>query len=161
MGAGVFSQLLIGWGLVAISAAAVATAAAAAAPATAEAAASATTTATTTAASTAASTAVSATAASSAARTILAGTGLVDGEGPAAVLLAVQGRDGGLGFFIGSHLDETESLAAPGVAIVDDLRRDDRAVRTKQLFQLGAIDLIAQVADVQLLTHCRSPGWED
>jgi hypothetical protein len=128
--------------------AAVSTTATSAATTTAESAAATTTTASAT---------VSATTATATAGTILARTGFIDGERPAAVVLTVQRCDRRLRFFVSSHFDETETLASTGVAIINDLRRDDLAVLAKQLFQLRAIDLIAQVADVQLLTHCRSP----
>jgi hypothetical protein len=71
----------------------------------------------------------------------------------------IQRRDGCLGFFVTAHFDESKPLAPARVAIVDDLRRDDLAVCTEQLFQLRTIHLIAQVADVQLLTHLISLKW--
>jgi hypothetical protein len=73
------------------------------------------------------------------------------------MLLAVECGDRGLCFLVCSHFDETEAFGAAGVSVVDDLRRDDLTMLPKQLFLLRAIDLIAQVADVQLLTHRRSP----
>jgi hypothetical protein len=69
------------------------------------------------------------------------------------MLLAVEGCDRGLGFFVAAHLDETEALAAARVAIINDLSRHHLTVLTKELLQLGTIDLIAQVPDIQLLTH--------
>jgi hypothetical protein len=64
------------------------------------------------------------------------------------MFLAVEGGDRSLGFVVAAHFDESESLAAAGVAIVDDLRRNHLAMLAEQLFQLGAIDFIAQVADI-------------
>jgi hypothetical protein len=64
------------------------------------------------------------------------------------VLVAIEGGDCGLGFFVGGHFDESESLAAAGIAIIDDLRRNHLAVLAEKLLQLGAIDLIAQVANI-------------
>jgi hypothetical protein len=86
-------------------------------------------------------------------RTIFARASFVDGEGATAVLLAVQGCDRRLGFLIGSHFDEPEPLGSAGVSVVDDLGRDNRAVLAKQLLELRAIDLVAQVPNVKLLTH--------
>src|SRR5207302_1804634 len=59
---------------------------------------------------------------------IFAGLGLVDGKITAVVLLAVEGRDRGLGLLIGAHLDETETLAAAGVPVADHLSALHRAV---------------------------------
>jgi hypothetical protein len=125
---------------IASTAASTPTAAAEAASATTTSAASTTTTATVAAATT------TATAATSTA--FFAGTGFVDGQRPTAMFLAVEGVDCVLGFFIGRHLDESESLAAAGIAIIDDLRRNHLAVLAKQLLQLGAINLVAQVANI-------------
>src|SRR5262245_7678308 len=57
------------------------------------------------------------------------GPGLVDGQGAAADLLAVERLDGGLGFLVGLHLHEAEALGAAGVPVHDDLGRLHRAVR--------------------------------
>src|SRR5437588_7512714 len=86
--------------------------------------------------------------------TLFAGTGFVDGKGTPVVLLAVEGGDGRLRLVIVGHLDEPESLAAAGVAVVDDLSREHLAVLAEQLFQFRAIDVVAQVSHVQLLSHC-------
>src|SRR5215210_5163879 len=109
----------------------------AAAPATVASATAATATAVAAAAAAAATTAVAAAAAAAAtaAGTVLTGPGFVDGEGPAAVLLAVERGDGRLGLVIVRHFDEPEALAAAGVPVVDDLGGDDLPVLTKQLFQ--------------------------
>jgi hypothetical protein len=74
------------------------------------------------------------------------------------VLLPVQGRNRRFGFRVARHFDESEAFAASGVAIVDDLRRNDLPVLGEQLFQLRAIHLVAQITDVQLLTHRNSPN---
>jgi hypothetical protein len=77
------------------------------------------------------------------------------------VLLAVQGGDRRLGLVIAGHLHESESLAAARIAIVDDLGRHHLTVRAKQLFEFRAIDAVAQVPDVKLLTHLQiSWRWE-
>jgi hypothetical protein len=99
-----------------------------------------------TAASSAATESTAPAAAASAA--LFARTGFIDGESAPAVLLSIQGGDGGLGFFIGAHFDEPEALASAGVAVVDDLRRHDGPVLTEQLLEFRAIDLIAEVPDI-------------
>jgi hypothetical protein len=108
-----------------------------------------------TAASAAEATAAATTAAASSAAEapFLAGAGLVDGEGAAIVLLAVEGLNGCLGFVVVRHLDEPETFTAAGVAIVDHLGRKNLAVLAKQLLEFRAIHLVAQVPDVQLLSH--------
>jgi hypothetical protein len=145
-------------GLVAIASAAVATVTAATAAAT-EAAATTTATATateTTTATTAApteSTAPTATAPTA----FFARAGFVDGQRPAAVLLAVERRDRGLGFVVAAHLHKTETFASAGVAVVDDLGRHDGAVLAEQLLEFRAINAVAQVPNIKLLTHYVSP----
>src|SRR5688572_2519824 len=68
-----------------------------------------------------------------AAAAVLAGPGLVDGQGPAVGLLAVEGGDGRLRLLVGLHLHEAEALGAAGVAVHDDLGRLHRAVGLEQL----------------------------
>src|SRR5438128_10139732 len=109
---------------------------------------------------TAAATTATAVAAAAAAATAAAfglGPGLVNGQGAAAFLLAVQGRDGGLGLLVGLHLHEAEALGAARVAVSDDLRRLHGAVRLEHLGEVGVGHPVAQVADVQLLTHLPTP----
>jgi hypothetical protein len=148
-------------GLVAIATAAVAAATAAATaaittPATATTAATESTAATTTAATT------EPTAATTASTTaVFARAGFVDGEGTSAVLLTIEGRNRRLGFVIRAHLDEAEALAAAGVTVVDDLRGDHSPVLTKQLLQFRAIHLVAQISNIQLLTHFDLHVWVD
>src|SRR5262245_52632525 len=79
-------------------------------------------TATATAAVATAATAAAATV-TAAARAVFLGLGFVNRQRAAVVLLAVQGADGGLCFLVRSHLDEPESLAAPGGAVGDYLGR--------------------------------------
>src|SRR5207237_4676273 len=95
---------------------------------------------------------------SAAAIAFFARAGFIDGKGSSAMLLAVEGVDGVLRFVVVGHLDKSESLAASGFAIVDDLRRNDLTILTEKLFQLRAVHAVAQVADIQLLTHQRSPS---
>src|SRR5258708_5353269 len=69
--------------------------------------------------------------------------GFVHGQGATVVLLPVQGRNGGLSFGIAAHLDKAKALASAGVAIVDDLRALDSAMRAEELFECRAIDIVA------------------
>jgi hypothetical protein len=136
--------------LVAISAATTATVTAASATVTATA--PATVTAATVAAATAATTTTT-----EATRPRLARTSLVHRQGTPAVLLAVEGRDRSLGFFVAGHLDETESLASPGRPVSDHFRALDRSVLRQHFLQIRTADIIAEVPDIQLLAHRSSP----
>ena len=69
------------------------------------------------------------------------------------MFLAVDSRDGCLRFGIGAHFDETEALASAGVAVSDDLSALHGAVRSKELFQSGAIDVVAHISNIQFLAH--------
>jgi hypothetical protein len=123
---------------IATTAAATATAAAAAAESTATATAATTTTvpATTTAAA-----------------TLFARTCFVDGESAATVLVTVERLYGGIGLGIVGHFDKAKTLAAARVAIVDDLCRNNLPVSSEKLLKLRAINAVAQIPHIQLLTH--------
>ena len=71
--------------------------------------------------------------------------------------LAVQGGDGRLGFLIGTHLHETETLAAAGLAVGDDFRLLDLAMLGEQLLEVRAGHAIAEITDIQPTAHLRSP----
>jgi hypothetical protein len=73
------------------------------------------------------------------------------------MLLAVEGGDCRFGFLVGAHFDEAEAFGSAGVAIVNDLSGDDLAVGREQLFEFRAVGRVAQVPDIQLLTHLESP----
>jgi hypothetical protein len=135
----------------AVATAATSTAAATAAAAAAEAATPAAST--TSAAAEAAATATT----TAAAATLFARTRFVDSKGSPAMFLAVESGHRSGRLIITAHLDEAEAFASTGVAIVDDLGGYHRAVLTKQLLEFRAVDLIAQVPDVKLLTHLSSP----
>jgi hypothetical protein len=141
-------------GLVAIAISAVAAVATTTAAAT-VATTTASTTATAEAAATAAASAVAATTTTTAATTtaLFARAGFVDGQGAAIVLLTVEGGNRGSRFLVRGHFDESEAFASAGVPIVDDLSRDDLSMCCEQLFEFRAIDGVAQVPDIQLLTH--------
>jgi hypothetical protein len=132
-------------GLVTISAVAAAAAATESTAASATVAAAATATATVTATATAAAT--------TATGAVFAGTSFVHGECAAVVFLAVEGADCGLGFFIRSHLDETEPFAASGVPVADDFRALHGSVLREQLFKIRAGGIVAQVPNIQLAAH--------
>src|SRR5688572_17157590 len=101
-------------------------------------------------AATAAATAAAAEATTAAA---LAGLGLVDGQRPAIVLLAVERGDRRLRLFVRTHLHEPEAFAPAGVAVADHLSAAHRAVLREQLLQLRAVHVVAQVSDVQPPAH--------
>src|SRR5205085_967578 len=79
-----------------------------------------------------------------AAAAVLPGLGLVDGQGPAADDLAVEGGDGGLGLLVAAHLHEAEPLGPAGLAIHDHLGRLHGAVGSEQLLQGGVRRVVAQ-----------------
>ena len=81
--------------------------------------ASAATTATAATTTTAVATASTTTAATTAA--LFTRPGLIHRQPSAIVLLAVQPGDGCLGLLIGAHFDKTESFAAAGISVGDDL----------------------------------------
>jgi hypothetical protein len=123
----------------ATTAATTATATAVAATATAAAATTVTTAASAAATTTTAvTTAASATTTTTATGTIFTRLGLVHGEGPAILFLTVQGGDGSLRFIVGTHLNESETLAAACLAVADHFSAAHGAVLTEQLFQFRA-----------------------
>ena len=62
--------------------------------------------------------------------------GLVDHDGPATDLLAVEARDRGPGFTLVVELDESETLRPAAVAVGEDADRFRRAARREQFLQL-------------------------
>src|SRR5687767_11828785 len=103
----------------------------------------------TAAAAAAATTAAVAAAATAATAAVFLGLGLVDGERAPTAFLAVERRDGRLGLRVAAHLDEPEALAAARVAVRDDLRAGHGAVTGEHLLELRAIDVVAQISDIQ------------
>jgi len=145
-----------GFGLAISAIATVSTAATAAATVATTTTASAATTAAEAATTAAASTAVAAAATTTASATtasLFARAGFIDGKCAAIVLLAVERGNRRRGFLVRGHFDKSEAFASAGVAIVDDLGGDDLPVCSEQLFEFRAIDGVAQVPDIQLLTH--------
>src|SRR5580704_4569669 len=82
-----------------------------------------------------------------AAGAIFARTGFVDVELAAVTILTVQGVDGRLGFLAVVHFDKAETLGAAGVPVHDDLGRTDRAVRFKQILQIGVGHPVGEISD--------------
>src|ERR1039457_5009937 len=93
--------------------------------------------------------AVAATAAAATTRAGLLGARLVDAEGAAFELLAVQGAHGLLAVGIG-HLDEAETLGLAGIAVGDDAGRLDRAIRLEDRAERVVVDGVGEVSDVEL-----------
>jgi hypothetical protein len=88
--------------------------------------------------------------------------GFIDSERPAVMLLPIKGGDGGRGFFVAGHFDKTKTFAASRVAIVNDLGAGDLPVLGKQLFEIRAGYVVAQISHIKLLTHFRiSYEWVD
>jgi hypothetical protein len=148
-------------GLVAIATAAIAATAATAAAVSTTAAAAATAAATTTttesaATATAAATTTVATTATAAA-TLFARTSFVNGESATTVLVAVERLNGGFSLGIIGHFDKSEAFASAGVAVIDDLCGNDLSVCREQSLEFRAVNRVAQVPDIQLLTHWKSP----
>jgi hypothetical protein len=123
-------------------------AAATVAAATTAAAAAATTVAATTATASAATTITTAAATTAGAGTGFTGLGFIDGQSAAIMFLAIECGNGCIRLRIGSHLNETETLGATGVAIRDDFSTFNGAVRGEQSLQSGAIDIVAQITNV-------------
>src|SRR5262249_26294045 len=86
---------------------------------------------------------------------ILLGPGLVDGQGTAIVLLAVEVGDGGLGLVIGRHFDEAEAAAGAGSAVGDDLGALDGPVSREEILEVRAAHVVAQISDVKFPAHCK------
>jgi hypothetical protein len=73
------------------------------------------------------------------------------------VFLFIQAANRSLRLGITCHLDETEPLTAAGVTVGNHFRLFDGAELRKQLFQIGASDVVAQISAIQLPSHRRSP----
>src|SRR5438132_4724343 len=86
------------------------------------------------------------TAAATGAGALLARTCLVDREGPAFLVLAVQPGDRRLGLLVVAHFNEAEAFRAAGLAVHDDLGRLNRAVRRKHRLQIAVGHTIRKVA---------------
>src|SRR5206468_7433871 len=88
-----------------------------------------------------------------AAAALLARLGLVDCQGSALDVFAVQRLNGRLGLLVRLHLHEAEPLRPASVAVHDDLRGLHRAVRREHLFERAVRNLVGKVTHIQLLAH--------
>ena len=113
----------------------------------------ATASATATTAATAAAVAATSTTAATAAAPLFLRPGFVDGQGTSVVLFTAETSDGRLGLLISAHLDKRKTLAAAGVAIFDHLGAPHCAEWSEHRLQVRTADGIAQIANIQLLTH--------
>src|SRR5918998_2428002 len=73
---------------------------------------------------------------------------LIDYQGPAIDLFAVECGNGRLRFLVAAHLHKAEPFRSPRVAILDHLRRAHAAVGREQLFQVTVTDAVTQVANI-------------
>ncbi len=103
------------------------------------------------AAATAAVAAAAATAAAAAAAFTRAG--LVDDQGAAADVAAVDGRDRLLRLVFARHFDEAEAARLARVAVGDDLGAGDVACFGEQVMEILVGGLIAQIADIEFGCH--------
>ena len=86
---------------------------------------------------TASSVSATTTAAAAATTTALfARLGFVNGQRATAVILLVQATDRFVGGIVIPHLDETETLAAAGITVLDDLSTPHLSERAEQLLQV-------------------------
>lgn len=99
----------------------------------------------------AATTAVAATTTTTATGAGFSGLGFVDGQPTTTVFVIVQAFNCGLRFVFGVHLDEAEAFASTRVAILDHLGALDRAEMSEEGFERRIVNLVAQIADVELL----------
>jgi hypothetical protein len=76
------------------------------------------------------------------------------------VLLAIESGNRRLGFAVTAHFDKAKSFAPARIAIVDDLSRNHRTMSFEQLLQRRAVNIVAEVPHIQLLTHvCLLHNW--
>jgi len=99
----------------------------------------------------AATTAVTATATSTAA--LFAGTSFVDSQAAAFDLFQVEGLDRCLSLVALGHFDESEALAAAGVAVLNDLCALDAPMLGEERFQALTRNVVTQIPDIQSRTH--------
>jgi hypothetical protein len=74
------------------------------------------------------------------------------------MLELVEGIDRRIGVGFTPHFDETEALPVACLTISDDLNALNFAELRKELFKIGTADVVAEVADVELLPHVKTPG---
>jgi hypothetical protein len=108
------------------------------------------TTAATTITATAATTAATTT---TAAATFFAGPSFVDRQPATIMFLLVERLNRCPSGVVVRHFHESKTLAATRIAVLDYLSTTDFTKRSEQLLQAGVGRLVAQVADIQFLTH--------
>jgi len=113
----------------------------------------------TTSATTAAATEATAATSTTAAAALFAGARFIDGQRATAMLVAIQRGNRGGRFFIRAHLDKSKPLAAPGIAVADDLGGYYRPC-APNICSSSSCRRCRRDSDVQLLTHFGSPyAW--
>jgi hypothetical protein len=85
---------------------------------------------------------------------------LVDLEGAAVEILAIEGGDGGASLIVRAHFDKSETLGLTGIAIRDDLCGCNSAVILEQGPEPVLVRVVAEVSYVNFLAHggLPSPG---
>lgn len=78
---------------------------------------------------------------------------LVDGERPSTSVSAIKGENGGIGFTIVLHFDESETARASGVAVGDNSRTINYSVRFEPLAQIGFRGAKRKVSNKYLLHY--------
>ena len=73
------------------------------------------------------------------------------------MLVAVESLDRRLSLGVRVHLDETEPPAAPRVTIFDEMGAPHRAEPGEHRLQVGLVDVVGEVADIQSLPHDGTP----
>src|SRR5262245_49455590 len=81
----------------------------------------------------------------------------IDGHCAAIEFLIVHGLNGLSGCVVVGHFDEGEAFASSGVSILNDLGARDGTELGEDFLQLRAVDVVAQIADIKLLTHNTTP----
>jgi hypothetical protein len=73
------------------------------------------------------------------------------------VLLPIERRDRGRRFAVTGHLHKSKPFTSAGVSIADDLCRHHLSMSTEQLLQFRSFNVIAQIPNIKLFAHCRTP----
>ena len=73
------------------------------------------------------------------------------------MLVVIESLDRCLSLGVRVHLDKTEPLRAVRIPVYDDLCALDRPEGREQRLQVGLVDVVGQVAYIQILSHDRTP----
>src|SRR6187402_2768422 len=87
------------------------------------------------------------------ARELLLRARLIDREGAAPNLLAIQARGGRLSFAIGAHLHERKAPGLTGRLVDHHVDRIKGSEGLEQPADLGFTGLVRQISHIQLATH--------